>query len=121
MMKMLSTSFMVSLLDHPILFVLWLAAVILGAAMVFTFIYSTYDFILRLFNRLPMPPVPGIDDDGDDGGSGTDGEDPVPMVPPTNGDELVYTNTTSEKMKDEDYFFNENTENEIWKESQKWE
>jgi hypothetical protein len=118
MMKMLSTSFMVSLLDHPFLFCVVVLAALASVGMLLALIHATYDFILRMFKRMPMPPMFGGDDDEE---GGYDGEDPVPMEPPTNGDELVYTNTTSERMKDGDYFFNENYENEMWKESQKWE
>lgn len=100
---MLATSFFVGLLDHPFLFILTLIAILVGIAMACAIIHMTYDFILRAFNRLPLNPfggyfISGEDDDGDDGDNLPD--DPV------SPDNLVYTNTESEKMRDEDYVFN---------------
>jgi len=112
LMTMFATSFFVGLLDHPFLFILTLLAILVGLAMACALIHMTYDFILRAFNRLPLNPFGGYfgsDDDGGDGGNNVP-DDPV------SPDNLVYTNTSNETLKDEDYVFNKTEESKLWSE-----
>lgn len=112
---MVSATFFVGLLDHPFLFTLTLIAILVGVAMVCALIHMTYDFILRAFNRLPLNPFGGYFASGSDDGDGGNNQPDEPDSP----DNLVYTNTSSEKLND-DYVFNNHEEKELWSEK-KWE
>lgn len=115
-MMVFSATFFVGLLEHPILFVLCLIASLVAMAMLCALIHMTYDFFLRLFDRIQMPEFGGyfgqIDGEAgggpekdpvpDDGGT-PDGQQQKGMEVDDNGN-LVYENTCSHNFSPSEYY-----------------